>query len=100
MLISTLTPIIFSHSFGYECQKRSNLAVLAKDMVLYAAGNLVVLLRLDTQEQLCFRSLGGGGIGAIAVSIYMSYKLQMYTVYVYYYRYLLCMYMYMYSSSL
>ena len=59
----------FSHSFGYECEKRSNLVVLAKDMVVYAAGNLVVLLNLDTQQQTCIRSLGGGGIGALAVSL-------------------------------
>ena len=36
--------------------------------MVYAAGNLVVLLDLDTQQQTCFRSLGGGGIGALAVS--------------------------------
>ena len=38
-------------------------------MVVYAAGNLVVLLNLDTQQQTCIRSLGGGGIGALAVSL-------------------------------
>jgi hypothetical protein len=42
--------------------------VLAKDTVAYAAGNLVVILNPETQEQSAFRSLGGGGIGAIAVS--------------------------------
>ena len=42
--------------------------MLAKDIVVYAAGNLVVLLDLDTQQQTCMRSLGGGGIGALAVS--------------------------------
>lgn len=57
-----------SHSFGYECQKRSNLVVLAKEVVAYAAGNLLVLLNLGSQEQVYRRSLGGGGIGAIAVS--------------------------------
>ena len=57
-----------SHSFGYECEKRSNLVVVAKDLVVYAAGNLVVLLDLDSQQQTCIRSLGGGGIGALAVS--------------------------------
>lgn len=57
-----------SHSFGYECQKRSNLAVLAKDLVLFAAGNMVELLDLATEQQACLRSLGGGGVGAIAVS--------------------------------
>ena len=43
--------------------------MLAKDVVLYAAGNLAVLLDLDSQEQTYIRSLGGGGIGAIAVSL-------------------------------
>ena len=42
--------------------------MLAKDVVVYAAGNLVVLLDLDTQQQTCMRSLGGGGVGALAVS--------------------------------
>ena len=60
--------MIDRHSFGYECQKRSNLVVLSKDTVSYAAGNLVILLDLTTQEQTFFRSLGGGGIGALAVS--------------------------------
>ena len=46
---------------------------LAKDMVVYAAGNLVVLLDPETQQQTCFRSLGGGGIGAIAVSMGMEW---------------------------
>jgi len=41
--------------------------------VAYAAGNLLVLLNLGSQEQVYRRSLGGGGIGAIAVSpwVYM-----------------------------
>ena len=56
-----------SHSFGYECQKRSNLVVLAKDTVAFAAGNLVQLLALSTQEQTYIRTLGGGGVGALAV---------------------------------
>ena len=58
-----------SYSFGFECQKRSNLVVLAKEVVAYAAGNLLVLLNLNTQEQTYRRTLSGGGIGAIAVSV-------------------------------
>lgn len=58
-----------SYSFGYECQKRSNLVVLGKEVVAYAAGNLLVLLNLNSQEQAYRRTLSGGGIGAIAVSV-------------------------------
>ena len=43
-------------------------------MVIYAAGNLVVLLDLDTQQQTCIRSLDGGGIGALAVSFSYSWR--------------------------
>lgn len=67
MCLNSLT-ISFSHSFGYECHKRFNLVVLAKDVVAYSAGNNVIILNLESQTQTCFRSLGGGGIGAIAVS--------------------------------
>ena len=42
--------------------------MLAKDLVLFAAGNMVELLDLATEQQTCLRSLGGGGVGAIAVS--------------------------------
>ena len=58
-----------SYSFGYECQKHSNLVVLAKELVAYAAGNLLVLLDLGSKEQEYRRTLSGGGIGAIAVSV-------------------------------
>ncbi len=77
------TLIVCSHSFGYECQKRSNLVVLSKETVAYAAGNMVILLNLSTQEQSFFRSLGGGGIGAIAVR-YMSYIVHRLAVISYY----------------
>ena len=43
--------------------------MLAKEVVAYAAGNLLVLLNLNTQEQVYRRTLSGGGIGAIAVSV-------------------------------
>ena len=63
-----LDRLLLSHSFGYECGKRFNLVVLAKDIVAYAAGNLIVILNLDSQKQECFRSIGEEGIGALAVS--------------------------------
>ena len=56
-----------SHSFGYECQKRSNLVVLDIDVVAFSAGNLVQLLNLSSLQQTRLRTLGGGGIGALAV---------------------------------
>ena len=58
-----------SHSYGYECHKRFNLVVLGISVVAYAAGNLVIILDLESQQQTRLRSLGGGGIGAIAVSL-------------------------------
>ena len=56
-----------SHSFGYECQKRSNLIVLDKNTVAFSAGNMVQLLDLPSMTQRYLRSLGGGGIGTLAV---------------------------------
>ena len=54
------------HSFGYECQKRSNLVVLDRTTVAFSAGNHVQLLDLASLSQRCLRSLGGGGIGALS----------------------------------
>ena len=56
-----------SHSFGYECQKRSNLVVLDKTTVAFSAGNMVQFLDLSSMDQHILRSLGGGGVGALAV---------------------------------
>ena len=36
--------------------------------LMYAAGNLLVLLDMTTREHTHLRTLGGGGVGAIAVS--------------------------------
>jgi WD40 repeat protein len=55
------------HSFGFECQKRSNLIALDKDVIAFAAGNFVNIINLETGEHTYLRSLSGGGIGAIAV---------------------------------
>lgn len=56
-----------SHSFGYECHKRSNLLVLSKDVLIFAAGNYVQLFNLSSKQQTYLRTLGGGGVGALAV---------------------------------
>ena len=61
-------PAISSHSFGYDCQKRSNLLMLDTHTCVFAAGNVVQLLNLQTKEQRYLRSTSGGGIGALAVS--------------------------------
>ena len=57
-----------SHSFGFECQKRSNLVVLDKDVIAFAAGNFVNMIHVCTGGHTYIRSLSGGGIGALAVS--------------------------------
>ena len=41
---------------------------MEKDVVGYAAGNLVTIMHLKHRRLTSYRSLGGGGIGAIAVS--------------------------------
>ena len=61
-----------SHSFGYECTKRSNLHVLDENSVLFSAGNTVEILNLKTQEQKHIRTTGGGGIGAVTVSTFLT----------------------------
>ncbi len=43
--------------------------MLGTDVVCFAAGNLVVILDLNANTQICLRTLGGGGVGAIAVRI-------------------------------
>ncbi|XP_038057956.1 cilia- and flagella-associated protein 44-like isoform X2 [Patiria miniata] len=55
------------HSFGYDCKRLSNLYMLDANMLIFAAGNLVELLNIQTKEQKYIRSTGGGGIGAITV---------------------------------
>ena len=39
-----------SHSFGYDCTKRTNLHVLDKDHVIFCAGNFVEILNLKVGE--------------------------------------------------
>ncbi|KAL5020106.1 hypothetical protein ScPMuIL_002998 [Solemya velum] len=59
--------LVLQHSFGYDCTKRANLHILDVKTVVFAAGNMVQLLDLQTKEQTYIRSTSGGGIGAIAV---------------------------------
>ena len=42
--------------------------MLDANTLIFAAGNLVELLNIQTKEQKYIRSTGGGGIGAITVS--------------------------------
>uniref|UniRef100_F6VRS6 Cilia- and flagella-associated protein 44 n=1 Tax=Ciona intestinalis TaxID=7719 RepID=F6VRS6_CIOIN len=57
----------FFHSFGYDCCKRSNLHLLNGPTAVFAAGNLVHLLNLNSREHKFIRSCSGGGIGSIAI---------------------------------
>ncbi|KAL4229263.1 hypothetical protein ACF0H5_012303 [Mactra antiquata] len=54
-------------SFGYDCTKRANLHLLNERTVVFAAGNMVLILDLQTKDQTFIRSTSGGGIGAITV---------------------------------
>jgi hypothetical protein len=56
------------HSFGYDCQRRSNLHIIDKEHIVFIAGNMVEIVNISTKEQQYLRSTSGGGIGAIAVS--------------------------------
>ena len=42
--------------------------MIDENTALFAAGNVVELLNLETKEQTYIRSTSGGGIGALAVS--------------------------------
>ncbi|XP_033641081.1 cilia- and flagella-associated protein 44-like isoform X3 [Asterias rubens] len=55
------------HSFGYDCKRLSNLYMLDANTLIFAAGNVVELLDIQTKEQRYIRSTSGGGIGALAV---------------------------------
>ncbi|XP_078493244.1 cilia- and flagella-associated protein 44-like isoform X2 [Ciona intestinalis] len=57
----------FFHSFGYDCCKRSNLHLLSGPTAVFAAGNLVHLLNINSGEHKFIRSCSGGGIGSIAI---------------------------------
>ncbi|KAM9089294.1 cilia- and flagella-associated protein 44 isoform 2-T4 [Megaptera novaeangliae] len=53
--------------------KRANLQLLDSNMVLYIAGNQLILLNLKTKEQTYLRSSSGRGIGVIGVHPQKTY---------------------------
>lgn len=59
--------LIFSHSYGYDSGRRGNLQLLDENTLIFIAGNVLILLDVDTKDQRYLRSCSGGGIGAIAV---------------------------------
>ncbi|XP_041088697.1 cilia- and flagella-associated protein 44 isoform X2 [Polyodon spathula] len=57
-----------THSFGYDCTKRANLQLLDDCSLMFAAGNLVVILDIKTKSQKYLRSSSSGrGIGTLMV---------------------------------
>ena len=58
----------YRDSFGYDCARRRNLAVLDECTLLFVTGNLLHFLDLETNELSMKRSVGGSGISCIAVS--------------------------------
>lgn len=71
MRFRSLSPL--SHSFGFDSRRRANLGLLDDNTLIFIAGNLVVLLDVDSREQRYLRSCSGGGIGAITVSRQKSF---------------------------
>ena len=53
------------HSLGYDCTRRNNLHVLDARTLLYASGNLLHFLDIETGELRFLRT--GGGVTAIQV---------------------------------
>ncbi|KAJ8375453.1 hypothetical protein SKAU_G00060330 [Synaphobranchus kaupii] len=56
------------HSFGYDCHRRNNLQLLDEQTLAFVAGNLLILLDVQSKEQRYLRSCSGGGIGTIMVA--------------------------------
>jgi hypothetical protein len=61
--------IIFSYSFGYECQKRFNLCVAEPNILIFASGNLIHFFNVNTKNITFRRCSTGCGIGFITVGI-------------------------------
>ena len=56
-------------SFGYDCARRRNLAVLDEVTIFFVTGNLLHFLDLEENELSMHRSISGSGISCIAVSL-------------------------------
>ena len=57
-----------SHSFGFDCKKRSNLLVVSSEIIVFTTGNFLQVLNVKSKEQVNIHTTHGGGMGAIAVS--------------------------------
>ncbi|MEQ2186933.1 hypothetical protein GOODEAATRI_033903 [Goodea atripinnis] len=55
-MLCSLTFHAFSHSFGYDSHRRSNLKLLDETTLMFIAGNLLVLLDVSTKQQRYLRS--------------------------------------------
>ena len=55
-------------SFGYDCARRRNLAVLDENTLFFVTGNLLHFLDIEDNELSMQRSVGGSGISSIAVN--------------------------------
>ena len=57
--------LTLSHSLGYDCTRRNNLHVLDAKTLLYASGNLLHFLDVETGDLRFLRT--GGGVTALQV---------------------------------
>ena len=57
--------LTLSHSLGYDCTRRNNLHVLDEKTLLYASGNLLHFLDVESGELKFLRT--GGGVTALVV---------------------------------
>ena len=55
----TTESLTLSHSLGYDCTRRNNLHVLDEKTLLYASGNLLHFLDIETGELRFLRTVGG-----------------------------------------
>mgnify|MGYP001188008898 CR=1 FL=1 len=55
------------HSFGFNARKRNNILYQNGDTIMYAIGNILVIMNASTLEQTFLPGLGGGGIGCICM---------------------------------
>lgn len=58
---------IFRHSFGYDSGRGANLQLLDERTLVFIAGNILVLLDVETKLHKYIRSCSGGGIGCVTV---------------------------------